>query len=555
MSTRLLVTLGFLAAHLPAQTVTFAEGAANALQIVTVAESNPNGGDTVVLQNVEFLPIEITGRTRARELDPSRSRRTVTNGIERVELPGGGRLFRYKRNAGQFWGFLHVAADGTPRVVLERPGVGATLADPYFDRLAVADDGLHAAVGLLAGGVYFMKLDGTVYASTASANRKAVAAGTEAIPESILVGVSHVFLQTENDELLRCSLADGATPDDVSPPPVTNGLYKNEMALSRDGQQLVFLYGPRDFQRLWRVDTVVTSPVLLPPPPSKYEGPGYLPQGAGEPAMLLSDDGARLFYIDASVRDELHLLDMAGVLPDLQITENQIFQPYIGSHILPKFAAHDLVVAIGDVALMDWFRISLSPQGGSVTNLTGTGSLAQPFPAGAIDPVQAVDAGAVLLVTEQTATNQVLRRLDPVTGAQSIVQQDVLGVPQIGSSLTGQADTLVRSGGGDYLYRGAGASLFASTPVGLLLTPPVHGPLLAGTWLHLADNWGLVVLYLPDGFLLAGPIEFGVRQISMTAAGGVVLLGANARYLNFGRNETLGRPITPVQVVLSGAGG
>ena len=150
---------------------------------------------------------------------------------------------------------------------------------------------------------------------------------------------------------------------------------------------------------------------------------------------------------------------------------------------------------------------------------------------------------------------QVLRRLDPVTGAQSIVQQDVVGAPMVGSSLTGSADTLVRSSSGDFLYRGATANPFASTPAGLELTPPVHGPLLAGTWLHLASNGGLVVLYLPDGTLLAGPVEFGVRQIAMTAAGGVVLVGSGIRYVNFGVNETLNRPNAAVRVVLSGAGG
>jgi hypothetical protein len=555
MLTRSLLVFALAATLLPAQTLTLAEGSPTALQIVSLAENNPNGGDTVVLQNVELLPIEITGRTLARELDASRSRRTVENGIERVELPGGGRLFRYKRNGGQFWGFLHIAADGSARVVLERAGVGAALDDPYFDSLAVAEDGLHAAVALQGGGVYVMKLDGTLYASTNSPNRRAIPTGTEAIPGSLMVGTSHLFLQSEDDEVWRCSLADGAVPDDVSPPLVANGLFKDEMVLSRNGQQLVFLYGPRDLQRLWRVDTVMTSPAVLPPPPSKYEEPGYLPFGAGEPAMLLSDDGARLFYVDADVRDELHLLDMTGVLPDLQITESQIFEPYIGSHILPKFAAHELVVAIGDVALMDWFKVSLSSQGGSVTNLTGTGSLAQPFPSGALAPVQAADTGGALLIFEQTATNQVLRRLDPVTGAQSIVQQDVVGAPMVGSSLTGSADTLVRSSSGDFLYRGGTANPFASTPAGLELTPPVHGPLLAGTWLHLASNWGVVVLYLPDGTLLAGPVEFGVRQIAMTAAGGVVLVGSGIRYVNFGVNETLNRPNAVVRVVLSGAGG
>lgn len=556
MSIRTLAVVGLFALPVASQSLTFAEGAPNALQVVSVAEGNPTGPDTVVLQGVEFLPIEITGRTLAREFDASRSRRLVRHGIERVELPGGGRLFRYRRLGGQFWGFLHVAADGAARVVLERAGTGVALEDPFLDRIGVADDGRHAAIGLLTGGIRFVKLDGTVYPSTGRPDRAAVPGSVEALPASVMVGPTHVFYITGDDEVFRCALADGAAPVDVSAPPVANGEYKDELALSRDGQHAVFLYGPRDLQRLWYIDTAAQTPNLLPPAPSKYEEPGYLPDGAGEPAMLLSDDGARLFYIDADVRDELHLLDLAGVLPDLQITENQIFQPYIGAHILPKFVAHEMVVAIGDPGQMDWFRVTLAAGGGNVVNLTGTGSLAQPFPSGTIAPTQAADTGAYLLITEQVGALQQLRKLDPVTGVQTIVQHDVLGAPEPGSSFAGAGDTLVRSHAGDALYLGNQATLFATTPAGVSLTPTVHGPVFAATWVHLPTiQWGIVVFYLPDGTLVAGPIEPGIEQITMTAAGGAVLRGPTLRYLAPGREVLLPRPPVPMRLVLSGAGG
>lgn len=556
MSIRTLASVGLFALPVAAQTLTFAEGSPTALQIVSVAEGNPTGPDSVVLQGVEFLPIEVTGRTLAREFDASRSRRLVRHGIERVELPGGGRLLRYRRNGGQFYGFLHVAADGVARVVFERPGTGVALEDPFLDRIGVADDGRHAAIGLLAGGIRFVKLDGTVYASTGRPDRAAVPGSVEALPASVMVGPTHVFYITGDDEVFRCALADGGTPVDVSAPPVANGEYKDELALSRDGQHAVFLYGPRDLQRLWHIDTAAPAANLLPPAPSKYEEPGYLPDGAGEPAMLLSDDGARLFYIDADVRDELHLLDLSGVLPDLQITENQIFQPYIGAHILPKFVAHEMVVAIGDPGQMDWFRISLAAGGGHVVNLTGTGSLAQPFPSGTIDTMQATDTGSYLLITEQAGAARQLRKLDPVTSVQTIVQHDVLGAPEPGSSFAGVGDTLVRSNAGDALYRGSQAALFATTPAGVSLTSTVHGPQFAATWVHLpAIQWGIVVFYLPDGTIVSGPIEQGIEQITMTAAGGAVLRGPTLRYLAPGREVFLPRPTVPMRLVLSGAGG
>lgn len=544
-----------LALALPAQTLTLAEGAPGALQVVALAEANPNGPATTVLQNVEFLPLEITARTRARELDTTRSRRTTRNGLDRVELPGGGRLFRYRRSGGAFYGFLLVLPDGSPHVVFERAGTGSALDDPFTDRIAVADDGAHAAIGLLAGGLWAVRLDGGTYPSTGRADRQVAPAASEVLPASVLLGPSHAFWITNQDEVFRCSLADLATAVAVSPPLVQHGRFQDQMALSHDGQHCVFLYGPRDQQQFWHVATN-GGPVLLPPPPSKYEAANYLPEGAGEPSMLVDDAGTRLFYIDSTVRDELHLLDLNGVLPDLQITENQIFQPYIGAHILPKFTpTADLLVAIGDPAAMDWFRVSMSAQGGAVTNLTGTGSLQQPFPAGALDPLQAADTGAAVLVTEQAANGQVLRKFDAATGAQAVVQQAVTDAPQVGSTFAGAGDTLVHGAGGDVLYHGTAASFFAATPSGVLLTPPVQGPFVSATWVHLTNGWGAVVLYLPDGTLIPGPFEFGVGQITMTLQGGVVIVGANVRYVAPGADLVLNRPAAASRVVLSGAGG
>ena len=62
------------------------------------------------------LELEAAGRTIARDGDAGRSRWADVGGIQRVELPGGGRLLRYVRLAGQFYGFLHIAAGGAATV-------------------------------------------------------------------------------------------------------------------------------------------------------------------------------------------------------------------------------------------------------------------------------------------------------------------------------------------------------------------------------------------------------------------------------------------------------
>lgn len=545
-----------LSLPLAAQSITLAEGTPSSLQIVTVAEANPNGGDSVVAQDVELLPLEISGRTLAQELDPTVSRRTIHNGIARVELGGGARLFRYRRSGGAFWGFLHVRGDGSATVVLDLPGVGATsLADPFEDRIGVAPDGMHAAIPLAAGGMYFVRLDGGTFPSTGTAHRLAVPVTEAVIHTSMLVGPSHAYYQTANpDRVWRCALVDGALPVDLTPPATPGAILKDQMAMARDGSRVVFLYGPQQQQRLWTATTLGGSSVL-PPPPSKYEEPGYLPEDPGEPAMLLADDGSRLFFIDADVRDELYLLDTSGALPTLQVTADAVFQPYIGAHILPKFSGPSLAVAIGDPAQMDWFQATLAAGGGSVVNLTNTGAPSPPFPSGTIDAVQAATAGNTLLVAEQTATGLVLRALDPTTGTQAIVQQDLQAPPRVGVATSGVADIAVEAPSGYGLYRGGDGSLFGILPPEIRITPPVQGPAFAATWFHLAIGIGAIGWYLPDGTLVLGPLDFNLQQLVLTSGGGTVAIGSTVRYIAPGVFVVLNRPAAAVRLCLSGAGG
>jgi hypothetical protein len=537
---------------LPAQQLTFVSGPANACSVVTVPESQPTAPGTVVLANAELLPIEITGRTLGQGNDPTQPRVLVRHGVPRLELPDGGRVCRYRRAGGAFWGFLWLAADGTPRIVLERPGTGALLEDPFADRVAVAVDGRHLAVPELAGGLWLCRLDGGVFASTGRADRRAIAANREVIASSVLLGTTHLFCITDRDELLRCAFADGSTAADISPPAVSRGFFRDELVLSRDGQRCVCLYGARDQQQFWLL-TTAGGPQLLPPPPGRYEGPGYLPEGAGEPAMLLDAVGTRLFYIDSAVRDELHLLDLNGVLGDLQITESQLFQPYIGAHILPRFTGPKLLVAIGDPGQMDWFRVDLAPGGGTVDNLTQTGTPLPPFGAGQLAPSAAVDAGAALLALEQTGPVVVARRIDLATGAQTLVQGEVAGAPLVGSGFGGAVDVVLPSNSGDRLYRGALAQPFVAAPPGVLLDAPVHGPWGSAVWVHLANGLGVVAYYLVDGTLVTGAIETGVSQVVLTAAGGAAVLGTTPRLLSVAGQVAL--PWPAGAVLLSGAGG
>jgi len=541
-----------LAGSLGAQSITIAEGTPSSLSVVSVPESNPNAPGQTVVQNIELLPIEITGRYVGQEFDASRSRRLARNSMVRVELPNGGRLFRYRRSGGAHWGFLHIAGDGAARVVLEQPGVSN--ADPFEDRVGVARDGSHFAVPLLSGGVFIARLDGNNYSSTGTPNRL-VAPNAIAEPHSVMVGDQVVWFQDEQLHVYRCGLGDGATPVDVSAPPQANAILKDQMAMAGDGSRVVFLFGPQQQQRLWTAG-LTGGAAVLPPPPSKYEDPGYLPEESGSPALMLNEDGSRVFFVDADVRDELYLLDTTGTLPALHITDDPIFQPYIGVHILPGFIANDLNVAIGDPNQMDWFRASLTAGGGTVSNLTATGSTTQPFIEGTIDPQTLVRSQGIAYTLEQGAAAMTMRRIDLATGAQQVLHSNVVGPPVRGGSTGTDADLIVRTSQGDRLYSTTSTAPLFALPNGLSLAPSARGPNLSALAVTLTgSNWGVPAIYLPSGAFVTGSLEQDIVQLCATNVDGIVMVTATAiRYLAPGVFTPMNRPSVPWRRCLSGAG-
>jgi hypothetical protein len=541
----------FSAAALP-QGIALLEGPDSAhLSLRVLDELQPSAPGTVLLQNLEVVPIEMTGRTVMQELLGEGTRRMVRDGMARIELRGGGRLFQYRRQAGLSWGYLLVPADGRAHVLLELPGTGTGgTQSPFADRIGVSADGRNAAVPLVSGGLRLLRLDGSVFAST-NAPSRAVATPHEVEPMSVMVGPSSVFFLTNDDHLYRLPLTDLAVPADLSPPAVQGGTFKVQMAMSDDGLAIACLYGPRNLQHLFVLRNT-GAVVQLSPLASKYEEPGYLPEAAGQPQLLLDATGSRLFYVDSSSRDELFLLDVPGAVPPLQITGDPIFQPYIGSHILPKFVGTALVAAIGDVNAMDWFRADTT---GSVVNLTQTGSAIQPFPAGTLVPSQAVQAGNRLLTTEQAGGGLLrLRSIDLQTSASTVLHGDLASAPQPGISVAAlPADLLVQGSGGDRLVQLTTGLELAATPPGFLLTPPARGPQYSGTWLHLTSGFGLPVIYLPDGSAIAAAFEQGVLQVVMTLGGGCLINGQTLRYFAPGIGVTLNLPAAAIRLCISGA--
>ncbi|MEZ5988777.1 MAG: hypothetical protein R3F30_06585 [Planctomycetota bacterium] len=466
----LLLPLALAAPGLRAQKLCLAEGAQpGALTLVVRSEAGLGQNPVTLRQGLELLPIELCQRTAQQELRTDRPRRLLRQGLVRVELPGGRRLFRYRLSGGKQWGFLLVLADGDARILLELPGVGATgLEDPFTDRVGVGPDGLHALLATAAGALYLGRLDGQAWASTKAPTRPLTVTGVPE-PLSLAVGTKVAWFVTDKPALYRVALADVAQPTDVSPPAVTAGEFKDQVALSGDGSKLCVLYGPKKQYHLYLLGEAGGA-TRLTSTAAKYEEPGYLPETVGGPKLLLNDDGSRLYYVDATVRDELYLVDTAKPTAPLQITADAHFQPYIGTGVLPIFALARLLVAIGDPQKLDWFAADAGA--GTVTNLTGTGAATKPpFGTGQIDLANSMTVGNEGWILDRTTPGPVLHRVPLAGGKTSTVA--LSAAPSWGDALGVAPDLVLPRAAGDLLVDDAGALLLPLLP-GLGYESPVR---------------------------------------------------------------------------------
>ncbi len=517
-----------------------------------------NGGGSVLLQGIEVLPIEITGHTASQELDGTSARVEIRNGMPRVELPGIGRVFAYRRQAGAFWGFLFTPLRGGARVLLERPAAGGN--SPFADRIAVARDGVHAVIPELGGSVcHIVRLDGGTLRNGLSARTIVVPGGLD--NTGLMVGPTTAFA-TGNDRLLRFALAAGDAVDMTPTIAVARPRLKPELAMSGDGSKVVFLYGGSNSTlQLYLLDAHTPAAVLLPPAPGKYEEPGYFPEASGDVRLLLNEDGSRLFYIENRQRaggnggDESYVLDTTAGLPTLQITSDAHFQPWVGIHILPSFYGTKLLAAIGDVDLMDWFQAELTAGGGTVTNVTATGPVVQPFNVGTLIPSKIKAVGNLVFATDvATTATKTLRALDVTSAASTVLSQTVSADLKVGAALGTVPDVFV-PGIGDSLYSGLTGALIGTTPPGVHVTAPLTMPLCGVTSVELAAGFSAVLFYLPTGEVVLGPLVQGLQQMVLTPGGGLLISSASGLlYLSLSQpNLAVPQPNPGIRVFVTGA--
>lgn len=542
---------------LTAQTIAWVEGPTpDNLAVRSVAEASPTAPPTTLLSGVELLPIEITNRTAQQGLRDDVARLVERRGIRRVELDGNGQLFAYRRAGGGFWGFLWVRGDGVPVVVLEETGIGTGgTATPFCDRIGVAPDGRHAVVPRLDGAIDVVRLDGRSYASTGAPSRRVAVPGM-VDPLSICVGRTHAWYAAQDDRVWRLALADAATPADVTPAGPAGSRLKPEFAPSVDGRAAVFLYGP---QRLFSIYIVgeVGPAVLLPPPPSKYEEPGYLPETPLGPRLLLNDDATRLLYVDGSLRDEIFVLDVSGVLPTTHWSGDPNFQPYIGVIILPVAMGSTFVAGLGDPGLFDLHAAAAGNPG--TANLTRTcAATAPPWDAGNLVVTDSTILANGTLLAGLVASNPpgspiALVRFDPI--GPTVVAMNLRERLRRGAAAPGgaRADYLAPSFGGDVLVEGSTGLPVLAAPPGIRLTTSVTAPGFRAFSAY-AGPLRAAIFRLDGGTLIAAP-GTGIRDVLVSPGGGLVLDVAGAGLTLFDPSGVYNVSAGPSnRVVISGAG-
>lgn len=553
LDTPLVILCLALVAPLGAQSLTLAEGPGpSQLQIRVHDEGLAALPSKVFLDRVEFLPLEITLRTAMQEFRTDRARRVHRQGLWRVELPGGGRIFHYRRKGGAHYGFLLVLANGTPVVLLELPGIGTGgVQDPFADRFGVARDGRHAAFATIAGTLHVARLDGGVYASSKAPARPIAVKGiVEA--KSLTVGTRVLYFTTDKTRLWRLGVGDSSQPVEIGPTIAAGGRIEEEMAINADGSRLAFLAGPKKLQHIYLAGESGTA-ARLTTTAAKYEDAGYLPETQMGPTLMLDDTGFLLFYVDSTLREELYLRDLRKPLGTLHITNNANFQPYIGTGVLPVYVSGKLMVGIGNPKAFDWYLADAAQ--GTVQNLSlSPGNTTAPFGAGLLD-VQgsAVLAGQEAMVVQAQTGGLYRLGLFPAQTTQKPRFIDGLAArPTVGTATQGSGDLLLKRQAGDLLLDESQVGLLIGAPAGLGLDHPIKTPAFRFFTVEFA-GYQMPVFYQPGQFFLALPPQAGTALPVLSPGGALVLHGTQLQY--FGPRWATSLPAPKgLRLVLSGQG-
>lgn len=532
----------WFALSLPAQAVTTLIGDPAGPVTVRVVQA-ATGADAELAASVLLRPLDHTARTDGEARQTDRLRRVAAHGTHRLEWPDGARLYAFERTVGSGHGLLYVPPSGLARIVLEQPG--------QLDRpLAAAHDGRHVAFARDQE-LVVVRLRGAPFADTGTLVRS-VPLPSPAVADSVVCGVNWVFFVTDDDRVHRLELATGQRTD-VTPAGTGSPRQAEHMAIASDADVVAFLRTEHTDQYAVWVAGSQGPARRLSLPDADYREPAYLPGGDGRPHLLLDPTGSRLMVTEVRLEDELHVVDTGLGGSAVQVTRDEMFADYIGTHILPSFVAGKLVFASGHQGWKDWYAVDAL---GAVANLSLTGSPEPTFLVGALDVRERYSLGSgQLLTTESIGTFERLRRLDP-NGGSTVLFADLLAAPEPGAATHGAVDLRVVGAGGERLLRGSDGTTLVAAPPGISLSAPVRGP---QGWTIVEASFGgaafLPVVVFADGSLLPLWLNPNPTQWVWTAAGELAAVG-NGTLLLVGANGVTTAPLPAgPHRLLSGAGG
>lgn len=531
-----------LALSAAAQAVTTLTGDPAGPVTVRVVQA-ATGADAELAANVLLRPLDYTTRTDGQARQTDRLRRVEAHGTHRLEWPDGARLYAFERTVGSGHGLLYVPPTGLARIVHEQ-------AEQLDRPLAAAYDGRHVAFARNQE-LVVVRLQGAPFADTGS-HVRSVPLPSAAIADSVVCGASHAFFVTDDDRVHRLDLATGQRTD-LTPAGTASPRQGEHLAIASDADVIAFLRSEHTDQFAVWVAGSQGPARRLPLPDADYREPAYLPGGDGRPHLLLDPTGSRLMVTEVRLEDELHVVDTGLGGSAVQVTRDEMFADYIGTHILPSFVAGKLVFASGHQGWKDWYAVDAN---GAVANLSLTGSPEPQFLVGALDVRERYTLGSgQLLATESIGTFERLRRLDPAGGS-VVLFADLLAPPEPGAATQGAVDLRVVGAGGERLLRGSDGATLLAVPPGITLGKPVRGP---QGWTVVEASVGgaifLPVVVFADGSLLPLWLNSAPTQWVWTAGGELAAMGSGSLLL-VGANGVTAVPLPAgPQQLLSGAGG
>lgn len=269
------------------------------------------GPADLVLQGLEFLPLELTGFAVRDRLRSSLARTVDGPPAPHVRMPQGGRLLRVRDHGSTR--LLQVRPDGIVATLLSLPESGGP---SIADAIHVASDGSLALAASTAGDVWLVDLDG-------GAPRLLHASGSPpADPGSLRVSAGRAFF-VAGGALHAADLATAglAAPVTLAAP---GEVVLPESALSGDGLSLaVVTESPVGLRQVHVLDEALQAH-LVSPAPGFYDTPNLAsPWG---PWLALSHDGSRVaFRGTLGQATEVFLQLVPDPTPALQLTADVTF--------------------------------------------------------------------------------------------------------------------------------------------------------------------------------------------------------------------------------------